>query len=70
MDEEKAAAFKKQAIKRALTISLIVGTLLIAINQGDFILAGQVPNLWKAGLTYIVPFCVSLFSALSAQKNM
>lgn len=49
-------------VKRALKVSAVVGTLLIAINQGDILLAGQLPDLWKVPLTYCVPYCVSSYS--------
>lgn len=53
-------------LKRSLVISIIVGTILIAINQGDAILAGEMPVIWKIVLTYIVPFCVATYGAYSA----
>lgn len=39
----------------------VVGTVLFAINQLDVVLAGHASTLtWvKAGLTYLVPFCVA-----------
>ena len=57
--------------KRALKIALIVGTILAAINYGDKILAQEMAGRdWlKLMLTYVVPYCVSLYSALAAQKN-
>ncbi len=53
-------------LKRSLAVSLIVGTILCAINQGDAILAGEMPVIWKVILTYIVPFCVATYGAYSA----
>lgn len=50
------------AVHRALKVSAIVGTLLILINQGDMILAGSMPPLWKILLTYLVPYGVSSYS--------
>ena len=55
--------FCKKSFTRALKISLIIGTLLTIINQGDMILAGILPPLWKIILTYMVPFCVSSYSS-------
>ena len=49
-------------IRRALKVCAIVGTLLIAINQGDLIMAGTAPPLWKIILTYLVPYSVSSYS--------
>ena len=53
-------------LRRSLIVSLIVGTILVAINQGDAILAGEMPVIWKLVLTYIVPFCVATYGAYSA----
>ena len=52
---------------RAIIISLIVGSLLTLINQFERVTALELPNLWKMVLSYVVPFCVSLFSALAAK---
>ncbi len=52
----------------ALVTSLVVGTILTVINQGDFILAGEMPNLIKAGLTYMVPYCVATYGAVTAKR--
>ncbi|NQW17296.1 MAG: nitrate/nitrite transporter NrtS [Chloroflexi bacterium] len=48
-------------LKRSLVICLIIGTLLTAINQGNFIVAGdiQIAMAWKIPLTYAVPFGVA-----------
>ncbi len=53
----------------ALIMGLIVGTILTAINQGDFILAGQTPDLLKVGLTYLVPYCVATYGAVTAKRT-
>ena len=53
-------------LKRSLVICLLVGTLLTAINQGNFILAGdfQLAMAWKIPLTYAVPFGVATTGGL------
>ena len=53
-------------LKRSVIVSILVGTILTAINQGDTILAGQMPVIWKTALTYFVPFCVATYGAYSA----
>ena len=53
-------------LRRSLLVSIIVGTILVAINQGDVILAGSPLVIWKVVLTYIVPFCVATYGAYSA----
>jgi hypothetical protein len=53
-------------VARSTVISAIVGTLLVAINQGDTILGGNasVDLAWKVPLTYAVPYTVATFSAV------
>ena len=53
-------------LRRSLGIALVVGTVLLAINQGDLLLAGrwQPALAWKAPLTYLVPFVVATWGAL------
>lgn len=53
-------------LRRSAMVALVVGTALVAINQGDVILAGGVPKLWKVALTYVVPFLVATYGAYSA----
>jgi hypothetical protein len=57
------------ALKRSLLTSLVVGTVLSAINQGDVVLAGEAPNLVKIGLNYLVPFCVVTYGCVSARRH-
>ena len=51
--------------RRSLVVALIVGTLLNLINQGDALLTGLPVNLPKLLLTYLVPYCVSTYGAVS-----
>jgi hypothetical protein len=55
---------------RAIKVALIVGTILAGINHVDVILTGQVTALVvaKIGLTYLVPFSVSTYSAMAANR--
>jgi len=57
-------------LRRSGRIALIVGTILVAINQGDVLLAGHFPPAltWKLPLTYAVPFIVATLGALGAGK--
>lgn len=55
-----------EVLKRSLGVAIVVGTILCGINQGDAILAGQMPVIWKVVLTYIVPFCVATYGAYGA----
>jgi hypothetical protein len=53
-------------LRRSLLTALVVGTLLVAINQGNVLIDGRFPTalLWKIPLTYAVPFCVATWGAL------
>mgnify|MGYP001106384385 CR=1 FL=1 len=54
-------------LSRSMKIAAIVGSVLVAINQGDIVLSGELATalLWKAPLTYATPFVVSLWGALA-----
>lgn len=60
-------ASSKPLIIRALKIAFVVGIILNLINQGDKILAYnfQEVNLAKLLLTFTVPFCVSMYTAIA-----
>jgi len=65
-----SAIRKKKTIKRGLIVSLIVGSVLIGINQGPVLMEGKVPAIWQVMLTYLVPFLVStISSALADVQN-
>jgi hypothetical protein len=61
-------ASSRPVIRRSAKVSMIVGTILIGINQGNLILVGSLsPDLfWKVPLTYCVPFAVSTYAAVDA----
>jgi len=61
--------FSPVAVRRALKVSVIIGTLLVLINQGDMILAGTMPPLWKILLTYFVPYGVSSYSTAALLRD-
>ncbi len=56
--------------RRAIIVALVVGTILMLINQADVVLSGNASALVvaKVGLTYLVPFSVSTYSALAANR--
>ena len=60
-----ATALRPEIIRRACVTSLIVGTLLAAINHGFEILALNIDaaRLSRIALTYAVPYCVSTYAA-------
>ena len=68
-DSFLALALEGQTPRKALTVALIVGAMLIAINQYDVIL-GDVSFHWgKAVLSVIVPYCVATFGAVGAKRE-
>ena len=57
------------SLRRSLLISVIVGTVVNAINQGPEMLAGHSPVLWKLALTYLMPFLVGSYGSYAAFRN-
>ena len=57
-------------LKRSLGISAVVGSVLLAINQGDVLLSARWPGAlaWKVPLTYLVPFLVATWGALLSSR--
>ena len=53
--------------RRSFAVALIVGTILNLINQGDTLFGGVPLNLTKLLLTYVVPYCVATYGAVSYQ---
>ena len=51
--------------RRSLAAAVVVGTILNLINQGDALLAGLPIDWLKLLLTYIVPYCVTTYGAVS-----
>ncbi len=58
-------------LRRSAQTALVVGTILVAINQGMVLLHGLRPSalLWEVPLTYAVPFCVATWGALSNNRR-
>lgn len=46
----------------ALKVSAVVGSILFTINHGSALIKGQMNRTrwFSGGLTYIVPYCVSI----------
>lgn len=64
----RCALFDRGLVRRSARVSAVVGTLLIAVNQGDQILSGSFPLAtawWKLPLTYLVPYLVATYGAIS-----
>ncbi|MEP0176743.1 MAG: nitrate/nitrite transporter NrtS [Paraglaciecola sp.] len=56
-------------VKTAVYISIIVGTILTLINQGEAFFDEGDLNWFKVITTYIVPFCVSMYSSIMATRG-
>ncbi|OKY26543.1 nitrate/nitrite transporter NrtS [Thalassotalea sp. PP2-459] len=59
--------YTRKQFKTAVTISLVVGTILTLVNQSDVIFSDQPLNWFKVIITYIVPFCVSVYSSYATR---
>ena len=62
----RCALRHRPLVIRSLVISVVVGTALTAINQGNTLVGGTfgAELLWKIPLTYTVPYFVSTIAAL------
>lgn len=60
------AVLRPPILRRSLWVTVIVGTALNLINQGDRLIAGAPLDWGKLALTYAVPFLVASFGAWSA----
>lgn len=60
----------RPVIRRAGLTALVVGSVLVAINQWDLLLAGDLS--WrlvsKVALTYCVPYCVTTWGVLGGAR--
>ena len=53
--------------KRSLIVALVVGTILNLINQGDALLGGGGVDVTKLLLTFLVPYAVCTYGAVSSR---
>ena len=56
--------------RRSFIVALVVGTILNLINQGDALFGMAPINLTKILLTFIVPYCVATYGAVSYRMSM
>jgi len=64
----RCALLDRTLAARSGRVALFVGSVLIAVNQGDQLLSGSFPFAtawWKLPLTYLVPFLVASYGAIS-----
>jgi hypothetical protein len=66
-----ATARRPEIVGRALRVAAVVGTILVAINYTDRFLAGTLAagDWLKMGITYLVPYCVSTYSAVAVVRG-
>lgn len=68
------SVFRTPAVQRtALVVAAVAGTLLNCINQLPNLMDGEAIDIVKLMLTYLVPYAVSMTSAImlvSKQKRM
>jgi len=69
MIKDMLAQMSWPVAKSAIWTALFVGTVLCIINHGGKVFSGTLMygDWLKMGLTYLVPFCVSTYSALKAR---
>ncbi len=63
-------ASQKDSLKRALRVAILVGIILNVINNPAlfrFSLEGI--NIYRVLLTFLVPFCVSLYSSVLTNRE-
>ena len=60
--------FRREIVKRAVRVSLVVGTILALINHGEALLTGEIrtAGVLRMILTYFVACGVSLYSGVRA----
>lgn len=54
---------QRSVLLGATKVSLVVGTLLNLINQGEVLWGEQLISWWQLFMNYAVPFSVSSYSA-------
>ena len=71
MNDFLRLAMRGDVFRRALGYAVVVGGILILINHGDHLLAGEVDarRVAKLLLTPLVPFCVSTLSSVGALRS-
>jgi ABC-type multidrug transport system permease subunit len=59
-------------VTRAIKVAIVVGSMLNIINSYDVLCERSFTyrNILRIILTYITPFCVSLYSSIKASKTL
>lgn len=69
LDEVFGSAVSLACI-RALPVAFVVGTLLTLINQWPALFGDAEFGYVRAALTFLVPFCVSIYGGVTMLKRM
>lgn len=71
LSEAPAVVCHRHHLVRTISVALVVGTLLFAINQLDVVMAGNATAAtWlKVASTYLVPFCVANYGVLTGTRR-
>lgn len=66
-----SAAFSLPYFQQAIKVSLVVGTLLFLINDGEVLFTeGMTGKRWITALfTYLIPYLVSVHGRFSAHRS-
>jgi hypothetical protein len=72
VSEWLSIAIEGSTVRRGLKFAVVVGAVLIGINHGDALLAGDIDprRIAKMALTVVVPYLVSTFSTVGARLQM
>lgn len=71
MKQWLSLALHGAVVRRACLYAIVVGPILIFINHGDQLLAGQINSeiICKMVLTMLVPYLVSTLSSVGAMRG-
>ena len=73
MKQERQSIYSmnKRNITVALLAAILIGSLMNLVNNYDVFTGNRFTgrNVFKIVLTYIIPFCVSLYSSVRATKQ-
>lgn len=63
--------FRRETVRRGLTVAGVVGPILTIVNQYDVLLSLDFSTrLWmKVGLTFLIPYSVSSYSSAKAYMD-
>jgi hypothetical protein len=71
MKQRLKIAKQPAVVRTATRFALVVGPILVMINHGDSIIAGEMTTIdWlKSALTMLVPYTVSTLSSISVYMS-